>query len=152
MEPGDGFLSPPAAPQAGLSHPVLDLNGPKVLPSTEMAVEAPLNDENDQGNIFEAATTAVNGLASDNLSPEQDHNAPAGATDPSMRHPELNMKVCIYCRLRTSVYASFRSWVNVLLGKIFEFRRLSQSSTRQTTRTPLLALCNLSQILQISFL
>jgi hypothetical protein len=104
METGDGFLSPPTAPQAGLSLPVLDLNGPKVLPSAGLEVAALPKDENDQGNIVKAAATAVNGLASGafKLSPEQIHNAPAGVTVPSMRHPEPKMKVCIYCRSRPS--------------------------------------------------
>lgn len=154
MDPGDGFLSPPAAPQAAVSLPVLDLSGPKVLPSAGLAVTALPKDENDEGNIFKDDATAVNVLAPGafNLSSEQTHNAPAGVTVPPMPHPEPNMKVCINCRLRISFYVSLRSWVKLLHGKIFEFRRLSQSSTRQTTRAPLLDPCNLSQIIQTSFL
>ena len=113
MDPADGFLSPPAVPQAAVKLPVLDLNGPSAGLAVPAANPA---DENDQGNIVMTLDApGVNGLTPEAyaiLSPEQTHNAPAGVTGPQMPHPEPNMKVCIHICLRCAFYSSLRSWVS----------------------------------------
>jgi hypothetical protein len=109
MDLGEGFLSPPAAPQADVSRPVLDLNGPKVFPTAGFPMAALSKDENDQGNTLKVAdAAAVNGLAPAqfNLSPNQTLKAPAGVSGPPTSHPEPSIKVSIHICLRIAFYVS----------------------------------------------